>query len=118
MAMDAGTTAALLANGSSRTLESATRIASLGAAMGKNRALTEAQSAQAARDFEALFIGHMVEQMFGESIGEDLFGDKDTQEIYKGLLVEEYGRQIANSGGIGIAGYVKKELLKLQEVTS
>jgi Rod binding domain-containing protein len=31
-------------------------------------------------------------------------------------MVEQYGKQISQSGGIGIADYVKRELLKLQEV--
>jgi flagellar protein FlgJ len=58
----------------------------------------------------------MVEQMFGESIGSDAFGSEDTDEVYKGLMVQEYGKMITQSGGIGIADYVKRELLKQQEM--
>jgi len=67
------------------------------------------------KDFEALFIGQMMEQMFGDSIGTEAFGDEESGEIYKGLMMEEYGRQMAKAGGIGIADYVKRELMKLQE---
>ncbi len=72
---------------------------------------------KAAKDFESMFVSQMLEHMFGESIGDDSFGDEESSEVYKGLMMQEYGKQIAASGGIGIASYVKRELLKLQEVS-
>ncbi len=74
------------------------------------------KAAVVARDFESMFVSQMVEQMFGESIGSDAFGTADTDEVYKGLMVQEYGKIITQSGGIGIADYVKRELLKQQEM--
>ncbi len=75
------------------------------------------QKAEAtAKDFEALFISQMVEQMFGESSGSEAFGTSDTDEVYKGLMVQEYGKVITQSGGIGIAQNIKRELLKQQEI--
>lgn len=71
---------------------------------------------KAALDFESLFISQMLEHMFGESLGTELFGNKETSEIYKGLMVEQFGAEIARSGGIGIADYVRAELLKQQEI--
>ena len=70
----------------------------------------------AAKDFEALFISQMVENMFGDSVGSEAFGSEESDEVYKGLMVQEYGKMIVNAGGIGIADYVKRELLKQQEV--
>ena len=79
-----------------------------------------AQVEQAGRDFESMFVSQMLEQMFGESIGNEAFGDDDSNEVYKGLMVQEYGKIIADGGGIGIAQYittqVQRELLKLQEM--
>lgn len=69
----------------------------------------------AAKDFEAVFISQMVESMFGESSGESAFGSDESNDIYKGMMAQEYGKIITNSGGIGIADYVKRELLKQQE---
>ena len=68
------------------------------------------------KDFESLFISQMTEQMFGESMGSEAFGSEDTDEIYKGLMVKEYGKMITQSGGIGIAQNIKSELLKQQEM--
>jgi len=76
----------------------------------------EAAIDKAAKDFEAIFLGQMMSQMFGESTGEEMFGDSDSNEIYRGMMMEQYGQQISKAGGIGIADYLKRELLKAQEV--
>ncbi len=70
----------------------------------------------AASDFESMFVSQMLEQMFGESEGDEAFGSEETNDVYKGLLMEQYGKLIARSGGIGIATFVKQELLKQQEI--
>jgi peptidoglycan hydrolase FlgJ len=69
----------------------------------------------ASKDFEALFLSEMLKGMFsGEELTE-FAGGGNIGEIYKSLLVTEYGKAIASSGGIGIAKQIKQELLKLQE---
>lgn len=113
--MDATTTATLLSAVSSQGDKSAGAMVRL-AGIQKSKIMTDAQADAAAKDFEAMFIAQMLEPMFGESVGSESFGDEDTQEIYRGLLVNEYGKEITRSGGIGIAAHVKQELLRLQEV--
>ena len=100
-------------------LNTATMLAASGSpipGLPTGRHMTPQQAEAAAKDFESMFISQMVEQMFGESIGDEAFGDSDSSQIYKGLMIDAYGKEIAKSGGIGIADYVKKELLKLQEI--
>lgn len=82
----------------------------------KYKNMTPDKAEVAAKDFESLFITQMLEQMFDESSGEEAFGSSDTNDVYKGLLMEQYGKLISRSGGIGIASYVKQELLKQQEL--
>lgn len=80
---------------------------------------SSANNAEAtAKEFESMFLSQMMEQMFGDSIGDEAFGDSDSSQIYKGLLMDAYGKEISRAGGIGIAPYIQRELLKLQEVTS
>ncbi len=70
-----------------------------------------------ATDFEAVFLSQMMSAMFS---GEDItnyFGGGTAGEIYKSFLVDQYGKSMAQAGGIGIATQVKKELLSLQEVS-
>jgi flagellar protein FlgJ len=86
-----------------------------GLAIAQAKARSPEALEKTAKDFESLFVGQMLEQMFGESSGSDSFGSSETDDVYKGLMVEQYGKQISNTGGIGIADYVKRELLTLQE---
>lgn len=90
-------------------------IAKIGA-FGAAKNMSPEKINEVSKDFESLFISQMVEQMFGESMGSEAFGSEDTDEIYKGLMVKEYGKMIARSGGIGIAQNIKSELLKQQEI--
>ncbi|MBK1697715.1 rod-binding protein [Rhodovibrio salinarum] len=76
----------------------------------------EAAAAKAAQDFEAMFIAQMLKPMFQGLSTEGMFGGGKGEEMYRSLLVEEYGKTIAQAGGVGIADQVKAEMLKLQEV--
>lgn len=74
----------------------------------------------AAKDFESVFLAQMLQHMF-EGVGEesDAFGgDPASNDIYRSWMVEQYSTLISDSGGVGVADHVKKELLKLQEVQS
>lgn len=83
----------------------------------KGKGMSDAQMNAVAKDFEAMFISQMLGSMFGDSTL-NLFGDQDAQEIYKEMMMDAYGKTMVNAGGIGIASYVKRELLALQEVKS
>lgn len=78
--------------------------------------MSESQAEKAAQDFESMFLSQMMSQMVGDSLGDEAFGSEDTDEIYKSMMMEQYGKQLASAGGIGIAEYIKRELLTLQEV--
>lgn len=65
-----------------------------------------AQAEKAAHDFESLFVAQMLEPMFGDSVGTDAFGDDQSADVYKGLMVQEYGKIMAQGNGIGIAQYI------------
>lgn len=70
----------------------------------------------AAEEFEAVFLSTMLAPMF-EGLGQDnMFGGGPGEETYRSLLVDEYGKSIAKSGGLGIADAVERELLRMQEV--
>lgn len=70
---------------------------------------------QAAEDFEAIFLSQMLAPMF-ETVPTDSFmGGGHAEQVYRGMMVEEMGKEIAKQGGIGIADSVYREILKLQE---
>ncbi len=78
--------------------------------------LADDQVRRAAEEFEAVFISQMLAPMFEGLETDELFGGGPGEDIYRSILVEEYGKAIARSGGIGIADAVQREILRLQEV--
>jgi flagellar protein FlgJ len=83
---------------------------------GKNAKMGMDAINKTANDFESMFVSQMLEQMFGDSIGSEAYGDSETSDVYKSMMMDAYGKEINKSGGIGIADYVRTELLKLQEI--
>jgi Rod binding domain-containing protein len=46
---------------------------------------------------------------------EGLFGGGQSEKIFRSMMVDEYGKAIAQAGGVGIADAVQREILKMQE---
>lgn len=73
---------------------------------------------QTAEDFEASFVAQMLRPMF-EGISTDApFGGGEAEATWRGFLLDEMGKQVARSGGIGLADQVVSQMLKLQEMQS
>lgn len=70
---------------------------------------------QAAEEFEAVMLTAMLKPIFEGIETSDLYGGGEGEKMWRGLLVEEYGAEMAASGGIGIADQVRTELLRIQE---
>ena len=68
---------------------------------------------QTAEDFEAFFLSRMVETMF-----EGMFGGGNGEKVFRSLLINEYGKAMAKTGTVGVADYVMKSILEMQEVQS
>jgi len=69
------------------------------------------------RDFEAMFLSTMLQPMFATlKTGKGLFGGGNAESTFSQMLVDEYGKVVANSGGVGVAAMVRKQILQLQEV--
>ena len=71
---------------------------------------------KAAEDFEAVFIASILENMTATMPVNSTFGGGFSEQIYRGLLNEQYSKSIAAKGGIGIADNVYRFLMGFQEV--
>jgi len=71
-----------------------------------------------AQEFEAVFLNTMLSQMFAGIPTDGPFGGGHGEEMFRSLLIEEYGSNIAASGGIGLADDIARDLLALQEADS
>ena len=116
MISSAANVATLLSAGSSSVQMTGMASADLAATGSQKGGMSVEQADKVSKDFESMFVGQMLEQMFGDSLGSSAFGDSETSDVYKGMMMDAYGKEIAKSGGIGIADYVKRELLKQQEI--
>lgn len=103
------TSLAMLQASQSSTVDKATSLKTAAKA-GQDDPLTEA-----AQDFEAMFITEMMKPMFEEIKPDPMFGGGKGEEIFQGMMLEQYGKMIAQTGGIGIADAVREELVKIQE---
>jgi flagellar protein FlgJ len=69
----------------------------------------------AAKEFEAVFISQMLGHMFESVETDSMFGGGQSEDVYRGMQVEEYGKIITEAGGIGLADTVRSEMIKMQE---
>lgn len=74
-----------------------------------------AQIEAAAKDFEAVYMAEMMKPMFEGLKPDPMFGGGKGEEVFHGMLVQEYSKIMADQGGIGLAQHVKAELIKIQE---
>jgi peptidoglycan hydrolase FlgJ len=76
-----------------------------------------AKVTKSAHDFEAMAIGQLLQPMFDTvDTAHDIFGGGPGEEAWKPLLVQEFAKQIANHGGLGLAKPVYDAMMRMQEV--
>ena len=67
-----------------------------------------------AQDFEQVFLNSMFQQMFSQIKGEGPFGNTPGTGPWRSMLTEEHSKNIAKSGGVGIADDVFRTLIMQQ----
>lgn len=73
---------------------------------------------QTARDFEAMAIGQLLQPMFDTvDTAQGLFGGGAGEQAWKPMLVQEYARQIAAHGGLGLAKPIYEQMQRMQEAS-
>ena len=82
-----------------------------------SNATDAATSEKAAEEFESFFMTQMLEHMFKGIETDGYFGGGYGEGVYQSMMIKEYGRVLAKSGGIGIADMVNQELINLQEAS-
>jgi Rod binding domain-containing protein len=73
---------------------------------------TKAQTT--ATDFEAMFLNSMFSQMTAGLKGDGPFGDTPSTGVWRSMLTEQYSKQFAKAGGVGIASEVYRTLILTQ----
>lgn len=66
-------------------------------------------------EFEAVYLAQMLQPMFDDLKAEEPFGGGFGEDVWRSQQVQEYGKAIAESGGVGIADAVARQLIQAQE---
>ncbi len=74
-----------------------------------------AKAREAAQEFEAVFLAQLVTHMFAGVGTDSIFGGGPGEDIFRSVMFREYGKVLAQSGGIGVADSVMREILRFQE---
>lgn len=73
---------------------------------------------QAAEAFEAFFLTQVFEHMSSSLKTDGPFGGGPAETAWRSMLNEQYATTMARRGGTGIADYVYREMLRIQEMES
>ena len=77
-----------------------------------------AKTAKAAKDFEAMAIGQLLQPMFDTvDTTTGTFGGGHGEAAWKPMLVQEFAKQIEAHGGLGLAKPVYDAMLRMQEAS-
>jgi Rod binding domain-containing protein len=93
-----------------------TSIAAAPAATTSRSAGNPEEARHTAQEFESLFLAQFAQIVFSGVKSDGPFGGGPAEDIFKNLLAEEYGKNLARAGGIGIADSVYRQLMQSQEV--
>lgn len=69
---------------------------------------------ETAREFEAMFMSEMLKPMFEGLETNEMFGGGKGEEIFSGMLLQEYGKEIAKTDVTGIQTQLKNKLIEMQ----
>lgn len=79
-----------------------------------NGANTPAAIRKVAEDFEASFLQAMLQPMFNALSTDGPTGGGQGEAAYKSFMVDAMTKQMAKSGGIGLADAVMRQMLQMQ----
>ncbi len=70
---------------------------------------------EAAQDFEAMFISQMLEVVWSTVPTDGPMSGGKGEEIFRSLMLQDVGKQMSKSGGIGMKSQIMAELIRMQE---
>ena len=77
----------------------------------------QARAQKTATDFEAMFLNSMFSQMTSGLKGDGPFGDTPGTGVWRSMLTEQYSKNFAKAGGVGVASEVYRTLILQQAKT-
>lgn len=75
-----------------------------------------AAATKAAKEFEGVFISQFLGSMFSGIATDGPTGGGQGEEMFRSLMIDEYGKSVVKRGGFGLADAVQRQLMKHQEM--
>ena len=75
-----------------------------------------AKAEWASKEYESVFISQFLGSMFSGIKTDGITGGGQGEEMFRSLMINEFGKGIEKQGGFGLASQMKAQLLKHQEV--
>jgi Rod binding domain-containing protein len=69
-----------------------------------------------AKEFESVFISQFLGSMFAGISSDGPTGGGSGEDMFRSLMIDQYGKSIEQRGGFGLAAAVQRQLLKHQEM--
>ena len=79
--------------------------------------MDRAKAMAAARDFEAVYLADAFKLMM-QGVSADPLSGGSGAESWRELLVDEYAKDMVRRGGIGLAGPIADQLIRIQEAAT
>ena len=93
-------------------------VAALGAGADTSGKVTPAMAKKAretATGFEQMFLNQMFSQMFTGVEGDGPMGGAGAAGVWRSFLTDEYAKNFAKAGGIGLGDHIYRQLIAQQE---
>jgi Rod binding domain-containing protein len=74
-----------------------------------------AKASAAAKEYESVFISQFLGSMFSGIKSDGITGGGEGEEMFRSLMINEYGKSLEQRGGFGLATKMQAELLKHQQ---
>ena len=68
------------------------------------------------KEFESVFISQFLGSMFQGISADGPTGGGAGEEMFRSLMIDQYGKSLEQRGGFGLAAAVQRQLLKHQEM--
>ncbi len=86
-----------------------------GVMTGQKMALSQAGIEKTAKEFEAVFMAQMLKPMWEGLEVNGMFGGGAGEDVMKDLLVQEYGKAMAQGMNTGLSDDVTRAMIQMQE---
>ena len=75
---------------------------------------TSKESVKVAKEFEAAFLGQMLQPMFTNVDATSPFGGGSAEQTFRPMLINEFANALSAKGGVGVADAVMREMVRIQ----